>query len=295
MLTAIFAGHPIILPFGLLGRPDHHAFIMLFMLIHLHYIIKIVESGFENKNVILKTALVTVLCVWISPETLIPLVLADAVLVVYFFFHEKMLWGLFLKNILVTFGIGVIAFIPPQNGFFSIVLLLLMATPYVLPHYQRLPQSVLKYYHVIPLAFMLFLLPSIAVEYDKISVLHVVLYLCSVIFLGAAMVNEKYKEKDRILASILWLLVISAVFLFIYPKFLHGMEADIDDYLKKIWLSKISEMQSPFVRNQVHFVSYALIMVMGLVHRIRNLIGENSKNFGNPMTAIWWILIADSI
>ncbi|MDR2794378.1 MAG: hypothetical protein LBB12_01210, partial [Holosporaceae bacterium] len=237
LLTAIFLGHPIILELGFFGRPDHHAFIMLFIITHLHYVIKIVESKFQNQNFLFKTAMISVLCIWISPETLIPLTLADVVLYIYFFFHEEIRKYLYLKNILVAFGIGVIAFTPYHSGFFSIMALLLTVTPF---YYKKFRKNIIAcLWPIIPLTLMLILLPSIDVEYDKISALHAVLYMCSVIYLGIGIVDEKYSQKYRILASCFWLLAIAAIFLFLYPRFLYGMEADVDDYLKKIWLSKI--------------------------------------------------------
>lgn len=293
LLTAIFAGHPVILELGFFGRPDHHAFIMLFIIIHLHYVMKIVESKFSSRNFLLKTAVVTVLCIWISPETLIPLILADTTLYIYFFFQKEKREYLYLKNILTAVGISVIAFIPYHSGFFSVMVLLLTAVPF---YYQKFRENIIaRYWPIIPLALMLILLPSTSVEYDKISALHGVLYLCSAIYFGVGLVDEKCSRAYRILASCFWLLTIGAVFLFLYPKFLYGMGADIDDYLKKIWLSRILEMQSPLADNgRMHFIAHVLILVMILGCKIRQLVGKFSAESRDPMAVVWWILIADT-
>ncbi|MDR1982514.1 MAG: hypothetical protein LBQ08_01805 [Holosporaceae bacterium] len=296
LLTAIFSAHPLILPFGIFGRPDHHAFIMLFILIFIHHVTEIIESNFTNKKLFITTAVTTVFCVWISPETLIPLLLADGILFVYSYYDIEKLRLLYTKNIFVSCGIGMIIFFSSNSAIskYSLVMYILMMTLlYVTYDDKYLKNTILRYWHIAIIITLLILLPRITpVEYDRISVLHAALYLCSVAYFGINIINQKLKYKNLIVMSFLWLIIIAAVFLSEYPYFFKGMSADVDGYIKTIWLYKVAEMQSPFAHGDTtFFVIHCIIVATSIINKITQLV---NRKFDFP-DLIWWILIVNAI
>ncbi|MDR2766193.1 MAG: hypothetical protein LBB63_01885 [Holosporaceae bacterium] len=100
LASVLFLANCEIAGYGLLGRPDHHAFIMMFMLIYLIGVIGIIESNFSDKMRYVTVAVISALCVWIAPETLIPLLLGDVVLFMFTFAGRGVSMNLYLKNII---------------------------------------------------------------------------------------------------------------------------------------------------------------------------------------------------
>jgi hypothetical protein len=295
LAAALFAAHPLILTFGIFGRPDHHAFIMLFIVIFIQNIIGLIKSKFLDKSYYVKTAIATVLCVWISPETLIPLLLVDAILFVYSFNDVAKLQLLYAKNILVALGIGTIIYFPsnlsPRN--FLPICILLTTAPYSTFNNKYAQDPILKYWHAVIIAIIALLFPDIApIEYDKISAVHMALYLCSVAYLCSVMIHQKFTLKKRIWMSFLWFVTIAAIFLSLYPSFLNGMSANIDDYIKSIWLNRISEMQSPFAHGDyLFFIVYCVIAMISIVNACLQL--TEKKFVSSDLT--WWIIIVNAI
>ncbi|MDR0677957.1 MAG: hypothetical protein LBF44_00285, partial [Holosporaceae bacterium] len=58
LTTEIFPSHPLIYGINHLGRPDHHAFIMLFMVVYLKSVIEVALAKFNGENLYLKPAII---------------------------------------------------------------------------------------------------------------------------------------------------------------------------------------------------------------------------------------------
>jgi hypothetical protein len=87
------------------------------------------------------------------------------------------------------------------------------------------------------------------------------------------------------------LTVIAAVFLFLYPKFFSGMSANIDDYVKEIWLNEVKELQSPLAGNgKVSFLAYCIILVSSISSKIARLLSQKRV----AADIIWCILIGNA-
>jgi hypothetical protein len=72
-------------------------------------------------------------------------------------------------------------------------------------------------------------------------------------------------------------LCVAALFLYNYPKFLYGMEADIDPSIKEIWLYRVAEMKSPFEHNHyLFFTSHVIILAIAILSKILDLVGDKS-------------------
>jgi hypothetical protein len=294
LTTAIFPCHPLICGINHFGRPDHHAFIMLFMILYLKSVIDVVLAKFNGENLYLKPAIIAALCVWISPETLIPILLTDGILFIYAFANMKRLKFLHMKNTLIACGIGMIVFFSPHQMFNCILTtcILLMVIPYATTQSEGQLDRILKYWHIVVMILMLLLCPLIIpVEYDKISAVHVFLFVCSAIYFGISMVYYRLELKCRVALSAVWLTVIAAVFLFLYPKFFSGMSANIDDYVKEIWLSKVREMQSPLAGDgKVDFLVYCVILIASISSKVARLLPQKRV----AADIIWCILIGNA-
>lgn len=295
LVAAIFSGHPMIFSIGAPGRADHHAFIMLFIIIYLKTIIEVIESGFMDKNLCLKSAIVAVLCIWISPETLIPILLIDGILFIHSFFPMEKLKFLHRKNTLIACGICPIVFSffhQISNCIFALGTLLTVV-PYAAYHEKYIQNCVFKYWHIV---VIMLILASFSItrpiEYDQISTVHIALFVCSALYFGINIVYRKLELKCRIITSAVWFMVIGAVFLVLYPKFMSGMSADIDDYVKKIWLQRVEELQSPLVgENKWDFVIYCTFLIISIASKVKRLMKKKFTSEG----LIWSILIINAV
>jgi hypothetical protein len=295
LTTAIFPCHPLIYGINHFGRPDHHAFIMLFMIIYLKSAIEVVLTKFNGENSYLKPAIVATLCVWISPETLIPILRTDGVLFIYAFADMEKLKFLHMKNTLTAYGVGMIVFFSPHQmlNYVLTTCILLMVAPYATTTNGYRLDRVLKYWHIVVITLMLQLCPLITtVEYDKISAVHIFLFVCSAIYFGISMVHYGLELKRRAVLSVIWFAAIAVMFLFLYPKFFSGMSANIDDYVKEIWLSKVKELQSPLTGDmKVDFLIYCIILITSIGSKITRLLSQKSI----AADIIWYILMSNAV
>jgi hypothetical protein len=145
--------------------------------------------------------------------------------------------------------------------------LLTVLIPYALP--DRIAGSVLRRWHMAAAPAAVLLFPHLGpIEYDKISAVHAAFYAGSCICLGiGAVVRAGADFKSRLAGLMLWSAAVIAAFLYACPHFFSGMEGNLDPYLKKIWLSKISEMQSPLAGDDgicfAIFGTISLLFVVG--------------------------------
>ncbi len=272
------------------GRPDHHAFIMLFLLIYVGSIIRNVVN-IENTVINhIKTAIVATLCVWISPETLIVIIASQMILFIVYFNDTENLRNLYFQNILTSCFISFIIFMSNTNNFSSHIMticLLLLLAPYALLKKYCFQDKILQYWHFVCLLLMMFMFYSIKpVEYDKISVVHVALFLCIATFFVINM--QLVGRKSRISDAILWAVTIGVIFLSMYPLFLKGMEGNISNYVKHIWLNHVSEMQSPLIRSGKYiFIAYTIITTIAMITKFSDLI----KKKITKINIVWWLLL----
>lgn len=298
--TALFCASPFLIPFFSFGRPDHHSFITLCILIYIYYTAKMVLDKTESKNIYVKTAVAATACVWASPETLIVLLLTDAVLFFAYMNDFSKTKNLYFKSLLSACFVGTITLIPEADSKaihgFSICLLLLLM-PYTTLSKKSLENDpFFKSWHFVCLMFMLVLMIDIQpVEYDKISMVHATLFLCLTTFFAVNLLL--INRKNHLYEVIIWALTIACVFLSMFPRFLMGMSADIPQFIKDIWLCKISELRSPFTGDMIYtFSIYTMITFAAIIVKVQEL--KNHTISGKNiiwalflmLAAVYWIL-----
>ena len=101
LISMFFIAHTLIVYLGIFGRPDHHMFIIMCILIWLTSISDFIEKP-ESKKYQISSTVATFLCIWASPETLMPLLLTDTVLFLHFFKDDRKLYALYRKDILTA-------------------------------------------------------------------------------------------------------------------------------------------------------------------------------------------------
>ncbi len=291
LATALFCASPFLMTFFTFGRPDHHAFITLCMIIYMYCTVKMVLENTDCIRNFIITAVAAAACIWASPETLIVLLLTDAVL---FFAHMKDFEQtkiLYLKSLLTACFTGIIAMIPNAgSNFFHCLLMsiLLLLVPYTTLSRQSLNNDTFfKYWHYICLLFMmLFLTEIVPVEYDKISIVHTTLFLCVSTFFAINL--QLIGRKQHLYDAITWALAIALIFLSMFPRFLMGMSADIAPLIKKVWLSRIIELHSPLTGNMLWtFLVYSVITITAIVVKVQEL----RKQKLTKANIIWAIFI----
>jgi hypothetical protein len=275
LATALFCASPFLFPFFSFGRPDHHSFITLCITIYMYCTVKIVLDKTDSiKNYII-TAVAAAACVWASPETLIVLLLTDAVLFCVYMEDFQKTKILYLKNLLTACFVGIIAMIPNVgSNFFHCLLMsiLLLLVPYTTLSRRSLNNDTFfKYWHYVCLLFMMLFLTEISpVEYDKISIVHTTLFLCISAFFAVNL--QLIGRKSHLYDAITWAIVIGLIFLSMFPRFLMGMSADIPPFIKKIWLNKIAELRSPFAGSLLwSFLFYSVVTVTSIFVKIQEL------------------------
>jgi hypothetical protein len=284
MSTLIFAVHPAINYINMFGRPDHHAFILLFTIIYLYNLAEMAESEFGSTAAAVRAGLVGALCIWISPETLIILLLAEAVLLFLPCYNVKKLTSIYIKNIVISCCIGIIVFLFCKFDRVDLLCLgSLLSISYITIrkfHWLQLPLLLL-------LAFAFSTLPQI--EYDKISPVHLSLYLCISVCFGICMAKQDIITKYGRYFVAAEAFLVGGIFLCMFPLFVYGMEAQVSEELKIVWLhSRVDELKSPFDFGKWPAVFFCFCLVASSVaahNKIRDLM---EKAFSNR-DALWWI------
>ncbi|MDR1362270.1 MAG: hypothetical protein LBJ16_03580, partial [Holosporaceae bacterium] len=284
LCAAIFISHILLLQFGSFGRPDHHAFIRLFMLLFISGVMELLstlETCDQPEKLTRKCLLVALLaslCLWISPETLITILLVNALLWVAAFYRQEGWEWLLFTNLMTSFFVGVIILDTVRNNLvlFALMMVLLAMVAIFLAKGNFIDGGAM-----LPLALLLLSIPfskDIAVaEYDKISIVHFAMFICGSIFwgCGAFVSGLSWPIARKIKMCVVAAIVLGGVFLFPYPKFIWGMEAEISDYLKEIWLNKVQEMQSPLAAgNVIFYSSFSCITIAAIYYKVRELVTD---------------------
>lgn len=292
LTTVLFFVSPFWFSWFSFGRPDHHAFITLCLLIYIYYTIKMISDNSKDENVYIKTALAAAACVWASPETLVAILSVNAILFFSYLKDFKKTLHLHFTNLITACFVGTVAMIPELSGLRSyciVICVFLLLAPYTAMTQQFLKRSsFFRYWHYVCLLFMLYYLTQIEpVEYDKISIVHVSLFLCIATLFAVNM--QLIGRKSHLYDAIVWAGVIGVIFLCMFPRFLMGMSADIPKLVKEIWLSKVSELQSPFSSEMwTVYSAYVVINAIAIFVKVQEL--RRQKLSGKSI--IWVIFTA---
>ena len=284
LAALIFAIHPAINYINMFARPDHHAFIMMMMVVYIHYLAEICRSDFKDKIASIKAGITVALCVWTSPETLIFLLISETVLFLCVHNDVQKLQALYQKNVVTTCAIGVIVLLFCKFDIIDIVCFTALSA---------VSYFTLKKFHLWHLFVFIFLGVVIAtfpqVEYDKISVVHLVLYICSTIFFGIAKLSDAFWKKCSFGCTI------GVAFILFFPKFFYGMEGGMSEALKTVWLAeKVDEMKSPFHFGLIPSAFFAMYMAIASV-AIYNKIYDLTTKKREQVDIVWWILITSCL
>jgi hypothetical protein len=284
----LYAIHPCVNYVNMFGRPDHHAFIMLFLAIYMHCSAELIESDFRDAAACSKAAITTALCVWISPETLIFLLLAEVVLFFSVYDDPEKLNVLYKKSVFSACAIGIIVFLFCH---FDPIDVLCIGT---LLSISYATIGGFNSWHTVALFLVAIAFSTLPqVEYDKISIVHVSLYLCASAYYGANLTfhGNNSTKTQKMLWALLLGCTTGAIFLYMFPKFLYGMEANVSEALKNAWLhSNVDELKSPFEfagKPAMFFALYLVISSVAVYDKIHHLM---DKQFSN-MDIFWWILV----
>lgn len=336
LCTAVFASHQLILPYETFGRPDHHAFILMFVLIflsNLKGIGVIFDSNEDNFldvcwKYTLKMSLITAMGIWLSPELLILFLIADGVLYLWwlfgygkydFFDSRRILQYICLKNTATALLICVIIFHEISGR--TIVLAILLTFSCVVLRFcgwsnprspEDIPNKVITVQRQSPLIFetiavLVVLLATAvctnfnAITYDCVSFVHLVLYLYAAAFMW---ICGNYcldcEPRSRFINCLCYFTLLLVFFLELYEKFFLGLAADVSDYLKKIWMHRVLEMQSPFqLGYDVLFVTLAVLELGAIGLRIVDLVQiwktTDQKKALPVDVLVWSVLIAHAL
>ena len=292
LANVLFFVSPFVLSWFYFGRPDHHAFLILCLLVYIYYVIKAIMQGSKDKYAYIKTAFAAAACVWASPETLVVILATNAILFLAYLNDFQKTLHLHFTSLITACLVGTVAMIPELSGLRSyciIICVFLMLAPYTAITQQSFKRSAFfRYWHYICLIFITYYLSEIEpIEYDKVSIVHVSLFLCLTTLFAVNM--QLIDRRSHIYDAMIWAGVIGVIFLCMYPRFLMGMSANVPKLVKDIWLSKVNELQSPFtVKSWSIFSAYALINATAIIVKIQEL----KKQKLSAKNVIWYIFIA---
>jgi len=281
---ALFVAHPFIVSQTIFGRPDHHSFLICMMIVYMYYISRLVRENFEKKETCIIVAIVSACCIWASPETLIPLLLSDVILFFVSFKNFAVIKTLYFKSLLIACITGMLVYLSGNITNYPLILaVVFLILPYAIYNAGYDKSTILKNWHIIALAVTTLIVPLLQpVEYDKLSVVHMGMYIYASIFFCINMLYSKREMKDKLFYISAWTFVILVAFFMCYPKFLLGMGADISPYVKNIWLNKVEEMKSPFSSDEYFGVLiFVLISLAALYYKVKDLITQKSLSANN--------------
>jgi hypothetical protein len=265
------------------GRPDHHIFILTLEIAYLYSILNIAKNNFERRDDYIKSGVIAALCIWAAIETLSLVLLAE--MVIFFFSYkdaEKL--GLLLKKSLITLNsIGITVLLSPPIAFanilaFSILLVVSIITFHRPVHWHSVFYAMLIYYFSM----------DGSNAYDKISVMHIVLYLYAALYFMANIFCVGFGR--TLFFAIATGLSFGGIFLYRYPKFLLGVEGGASDLLRNAWFPNIQDLTSPFgcnFLNSLCFLAYGIIIFVAIYDKAINLLSKKHEN----MDVFSWLLI----
>lgn len=267
------------------GRPDHHIFIMLMEVGYLYTFANIFKNNCEIKSDYIISGISAAICIWTAIEIL-PLVLLSEVILFFFSRNNiKKLKFLYVKSIITTFLIGMIIFLSFPITSSSVVNLAITAVIF------SFSINELDYWHVLILGIVILAFSfDNTFTYDKISVMHFVLYLCGSLYFAINVFYNKSISKNPMKFAIALGILFGSIFLHKYPNFLLGVEGGASEFLREIWFPKIQDLTSPFesgVAASICFCLNFIILFIAIYNKICELINKKFEN----INIFWWFLI----
>lgn len=291
LVVALFLSHPFVISQTIFGRPDYHAFIVLMILFYMYFIIKLVFEDFKNDTMSICASVAAALCIWASPETLIPLLLSDFALFLVSIKNPNILPVLYFKSMITACALGILLSISGDNtDCYLLISLSLTLLPYTTYNMKYSKDIVMRNWHIVILVLWGLFIPSVGnAEYDKLSCVHVALYIYMALFFCINLFYSNNNSLCKLGYATFWGIIVCCAFLAIYPKFLFGMEANISEHVKQIWLNKVGEMRSPLSGCiNYGFICFVITSVIALGYKLKNIISQkkiSSKNI------TWWIFL----
>ncbi len=220
-----------------LGRPDHHALIMMMEVLFLGQLQRVILNNTEKNKVLL--GLIIAINIWTSVEVLPFILLCEVVL--FFMGRNKFLpTDFFYINIIVAISISaILAYHSIYISFITIVLIILYRNWFKISLLNKYP-IVFSGIQIIILSFCFYLMLSNDIIYDELSQTHLNLHILACIYF--ILIN--YKKKRYILLDCIIGGICAAVFLFFYPNFFLGIEGNASEFLRNFWFPTITDLVS---------------------------------------------------
>ena len=281
LTTLLIALHPAINYTNMFARPDHHAFTMLMMALYLLFLAECCENNFRNNLDNIKVGIVSALNLWTTPETLMLLLLTSAVIFLYAYDDREKMLAVARQCAYTAASISVIVvvFRPFEV---STILFLIFSAAAIAAIYKK----IFWLAAVLGAVAICSVFNTLPVEYDKISIVHLILYIAMTCFFAGSVKFDDFWKKCVVGG------ILGIAFLALFPKFFYGMEAGISDALREAWFANdVDEMKSPFSFDSTvvsYFVVYIVISVIAIYDKIQRLVAKQKESYD----LMWWILIA---
>ncbi|MDR1982553.1 MAG: hypothetical protein LBQ08_02015 [Holosporaceae bacterium] len=266
------------------GRPDHHIFILMFEIIYLYTLVNIIKNNFSKKADYVKSGIVAALCIWAAVETLSLVLLAEIVLFFSSYNDVRKVKFLYAKAIATACGIGIIVLLSFPLKLDHVVGLVALTLTAMITIRQ------LSHWHFMSLVILLAFFRDSSAVYDKISSMHLVLYLCASLYFAVNAFYLEYSSKISIKFSVATGLVLGAAFLYRYPRFLLGVEGGASDFLRQVWFPHVQDLTSPLefsYNDSICFCFFAVTLFVAIYDQICRLTRKKYEN----IDVFWWVLI----
>jgi hypothetical protein len=148
----------------------------------------------------------------------------------------------------------------------------------------------LNRWHLILLMLLLVFSVDVSAAYDKISQIHLMLYLCASLYFALNAIYLRYTSRGSVKFSLMVGLILAAAFLYKYPRFLLGVEGGACDFLRQVWFPRIQDLTSPLeysYRDSLYFCLFAATLFIALYDKICRMINKKYES----MDVFWWLMI----
>ncbi len=125
------------------------------------------------------------------------------------------------------------------------------------------------------------------VEYDKISVVYIFVYLMGALYSAALSRIESNQMQIRaLLAVFLTIPAVAAIWL-VFPLFFYGPMAEVNPAIVPIWLSKVAEAKPLLLSDTYFIVSFLGTITMVLGYLVYLCKTENRQELSKPLTVFF--------
>lgn len=292
--SALFLGNNYIIIQTTLGRPDYHAFLIFMVLLYTLMLTALVMKDFKSRKLLISTAIVTSLCIYASPETLIPLLLSELILFAFSFKNEDIFECLKKKNkytFIALFALFVLNN-PAMDTEQMRLLVLNMICVFGMSRREEKTASknLLDYFLILLINIFCFFILWKHADYDKLSLVHVILYFDIAMFYKVSSTYNMLTLSEKLKRFLIIGSVFFVMFSIVCPKFFLGMEANVDAYAKKVWLTKVEEMQSPLSGDFFYSFLFSLVIsIMACLYKTYSLYRE--KKYVSRETIVWTLFL----